>query len=336
MKRLLSLLAALAFLCLVVSGAAAEMIERTVSRGPVEVFVRLEPSDPLIGDPILLQVEALAEDGVEVLMPEFGEALDRFLILDFAPSDSVASDGRNRLLQRYTLEPPSSGEHSIPPLLVEFVDRRPGAKPAPEGADAYEVLTERVDFTVQSVVPENAGDDLRPMPGRLSPLGFYGTSPWVIIGVVLLLLLVAAPFIYRGWVAREITRRQRSAYEVATSELAELLQWESHPTGDRIAAFYVSISGIVRRYLEDRFNLRSPELTTEEFLAIASRSPDLSAQLRDLLGDFLKQADLVKFAGVVPGPEQIDESVTAAQRFLEETRSADDASGVATSMERAV
>jgi hypothetical protein len=252
-------------------------------------------------------------------MPEFGEALDRFLILDFAPSESVASDGRNRALQRYTLEPPNSGEHSIPPLLIEFVDRRPGAKAAPEGADAYEVLSERIDFAVESVVPESAGDDLRPMPGRLSRLGAKEVSLWLAVGTALL-LLAAAPFAYRAWSARELARRQRSAYQIASTELEALLQWESHPIGDAIEGFYVKLSGIIRRYLEDRFNLRSPELTTEEFLTVASRSPDLSLGLRDLLGDFLTRADLVKFAGLLPNADEIDESVSAARRFLEETR----------------
>ena len=311
--------------------ARASVEEKNTSRGPVEVFVRLEPTEPLIGDPIHLEVEALAEGDVEVLMPEFGEALDRFLILDFAPSDSVASDGRHRRLQRYTLEPPHSGEHSIPPLLVEFVDRRPGSKAAPEGSDAYEILTERIDFTVQSVVPEGAGSALRPMPGRLSPLGIFGTSPWVVAGGIALVLLLAAPFLYRMWAAREAQRWQRSAYQVAAAELAELLQWESHPTGDKVESFYVKLSGIIRRYLENRFTLRSPELTTEEFLTVASCSPDLSAPLRSLLADFLKQADLVKFASVIPGPDEIDESVRAARRFLEETRPSEDATGLDTS-----
>ena len=114
---------------LLASAAAAEMLERRVERGPVEVTIRLEPSDPVIGDAVHLEIEALAEDGVELLMPEFGEALDRFLILDFVPSEGIAPDGRHRALQRYTLQPPRSGPQSIPPLLIEFVDRRPGSNP---------------------------------------------------------------------------------------------------------------------------------------------------------------------------------------------------------------
>ena len=30
--------------------------------------------------------------------------------------------------------------------------------------------------------------------------------------------------------------------------------------------YYVQLSSIVRHYLEDRFHLRAPEMTTEEFL----------------------------------------------------------------------
>ena len=90
-----------------------------------------------------------------------------------------------------------------------------------------------------------------------------------------------------------------------------------HANMDR---FFVRLSAVIRRYLEDRFGLRSPELTTEEFLQELARSPDLFAQHRDLLTAFLTRADLVKFANYVPDESGVEESVEAAQRFLEETR----------------
>ncbi len=88
-------------------------------------------------------------------------------------------------------------------------------------------------------------------------------------------------------------------------------------------AFYVALSGIVRRYLEGRFDLRSPELTTEEFFVVASESPDLSQELRSLLHELLSRADLVKFAGHRPGSSEVDDSLAAAGRVLEETREPD-------------
>ena len=50
------------------------------------------------------------------------------------------------------------------------------------------------------------------------------------------------------------------------------------------------------------------------------RSPDLARSHQQLLRDFLTQADLVKFAGLRPDPGDVDESIAAAERFLEETR----------------
>ena len=49
-------------------------------------------------------------------------------------------------------------------------------------------------------------------------------------------------------------------------------------------------------------------------------APDLSRDHQNLLREFLRQADLVKFAGLKPSDADIDRSVDAARRFLEETR----------------
>jgi len=50
------------------------------------------------------------------------------------------------------------------------------------------------------------------------------------------------------------------------------------------------------------------------------QSPDLSRDHQALLRDFLRQADLVKFAGVQPSNEDIEHSIDAARRFIDETR----------------
>ena len=84
----------------------------------------------LFGDEVVLEIKVEAEACVDVLMPEFGEALSRYTIVDYVPRQRVADDGSTVHLQRYTLQPYLSGEQSIPPILVEFVDHRPGQKAA--------------------------------------------------------------------------------------------------------------------------------------------------------------------------------------------------------------
>ncbi len=301
--------------CLPRSG---EAVEASTESGPVLARITVSPDAPRIGDLLTLELEVVAEPGVELLMPEFGDALDRYTIVDFAPAESVDDAGRTVSRQRYTLQATRSGVQSIPPLLVEFVDRRPGRTPAPEDADAYELLTERLEFEVETVLPSDEALDLRPVLGELGPLERARRSwPWVLAAV--LVAAAAAPFAWRALLARSASSRRRSAYEVACTELDALL-YGPRPSGDAIDAFYVALSGIVRRYLESRFGLRSPEQTTDEFLDDLARSPDLRRPHQELLGDFLRGADLVKFAHHLPDASGVEASIQLAQRFLEETR----------------
>ncbi len=292
-----------------VAGAAGEWEVRTES-GPVVAEVRLGPVDPRLGDPLELELEVRAQPGVEVWMPEFGDALGRFSIVDFVPSDSLDDEGGFVGRQRYVLNPPRSGSQRVPPLLIEFVDRRPGQAPAPEGEDAHSMLTEAIDFEVASVLAEGASLDLRPPKGALAPRRDPVPDSWLFaIGGV----LAAAAALLGGVFLLRRSGRRASAYEVARRAL------DAPPPVSEIDAFYVEVSGIARRYLEGHFGFRAPELTTEEFLEDMSRSPDLSREHRELVASLLRRADLVKFARERPDSDGAIGFVGEVERFVEET-----------------
>jgi hypothetical protein len=306
-------------LLVVATLAAGAPITATTQKGPVEATVSLTPAEPVIGDTVTLTVTVLGDKDVELLMPEFGQMLDRYAILDFTTSARIDDEQRTVIEQRYELQPPRSGSQSIAPIMIEFVDHRPGAKAAPDDMDAYELLTERLAFEVQSVLPTDADADLEPPLGKLPPLASATATSRLWWFVVAGLIAVAAPFAWRYWLAARRTARQRSAYDIATERLGRLLTWPRTEAAE-IDAFFVELSALVRRYVEDRFELRAPELTTEQFMVAMSQSPDLAHAHQSLLHDFLRRADLVKFARFMPPAEDIDESVDAAQRILAETR----------------
>jgi len=319
MKGVVLLLTLLA----VLTARAAEVqdgLEGRTKRGPVEAAVRLEPASPRIGDALIFEIEVVAEAGVELLMPEFGDALDRFRIVDFAPSERIDDQGRTVAVQRYTLDTFRSGVQSLPPILIEFVDRRPGRDPAPEGEDAYELLTERLEFEVASQLKEGAALELEGALGGLGPLEPPAGPGWPFALAALVVAAAAAPFAYRAWQAQRARARQRSAYEIWRVALEGLLYRPKPGDRGQMDAFFVELSRIVRGYLEDRFQLRSPELTSEEFFVVMSDSPDLSRDHQQLLRSFLRRADLVKFAHLVPDASDVEDSIQAAQRFFEETR----------------
>jgi hypothetical protein len=287
----------------------------------VTVQLSLSPPEPTIGDELTLEINVAAEPNVEVLMPEFGEALDRYTILDFVPRQAVAQDGSVVYSQKYTLQPTMSGDQSIPPILVEFVDHRPGKQATPEDFDAFELITERIDFHVKSVLPASASAELKPPLGELE---LEADSTSAKLGWLTLVLAIFALAGVSLWYVRRVRRGvlRRNAYDVARQRLDNLIQdrQSSSPTLD-IEHFFVEISAVIRRYLEDRFDVRAPELTTDEFLVLTAAGRVLSGEHQRLLEEFLVQADLVKFAGVRASENQIQRSCEIALRFLEETRS---------------
>jgi len=87
-----------------------------------------------------------------------------------------------------------------------------------------------------------------------------------------------------------------------------------------IERFFVILSAILREYIENRFLVRAPERTTEEFLEEAARDRALQGH-RSRLGEFLSLCDQVKFARYTPEESAIQGAFDVTKRFLEETRS---------------
>jgi hypothetical protein len=135
-------------------------------------------------------------------------------------------------------------------------------------------------------------------------------------------LLVAFVLGWRWLRARRrratIAAPPRPAHEIA-AEALRTLRARHLPEHGEWKEFYTALSGIVRRYLEDRFHVRAPEMTTEEFLAETARGGALERTHRGLLAEFLADSDLVKFARHVPTLGDSERAFSAAERFVDET-----------------
>jgi hypothetical protein len=143
----------------------------------------------------------------------------------------------------------------------------------------------------------------------------------VAIGVasLLLVLISGGILLYRALRARRRIQKQRSAYDDAVSAL-RALEDRGAPDSQTADAWFVELSAIVRRYLEHRYEIRAPELTTEEFLLVATARPELSGDHRGLLTSFLERCDRVKFAGYRPDAQESLATLAAARGFVEDTR----------------
>ncbi len=115
---------------------------------------------------------------------------------------------------------------------------------------------------------------------------------------------------------------KKTAYETACEAL-EALKAKDLARFGKIKEYYIELSFIVRQYLENKFNIRAPEMTTEEFLEAAKQSDDLSPGHKQLLKMFLSHADMVKFAKYGPNAKEAEDSFLAAKKLIDETNIAE-------------
>ena len=107
-----------------------------------------------------------------------------------------------------------------------------------------------------------------------------------------------------------------SPIERAWVELDRLLK-KGLPGRGRYKDFYVELTMVVRRYVQRKYGIRAPHLTTEEFFAELARTEHQTAEQTRGLRKFLESADMVKFAGVEATPEMADAATGKARGYLE-------------------
>jgi len=298
---------------------AKDAIAKTVENGPVKATIKVWPAKPSLGDPIYARLEVEAPAGVNIEAP-FQEAgdqrLGRFKVVGFVRDTKHEAGGGQLHEQTYTLEAQTSGKHRIPPLRLEMVDARGSA----DQAKPQEILTDEVSLDVAPVKGEAADAALAPARGELDP-DVGGTSWVLILGIASIVLVVGSGSILavRGLRAKRRIEKQRSAYDEAVAHL-RALEHRGAPDTAAADAWFVELSSIVRTYLEKRYEIRAPELTTEEFLLVATSRPELREEHRVLLTQFLERCDRVKFAGYRPDADESLATLAAARGFVEDTR----------------
>jgi len=104
------------------------------------------------------------------------------------------------------------------------------------------------------------------------------------------------------------------AHVRAKQKLEEAMALISQPK-----PFVVAVSDTARTYLEERFEFRAPERTTEEFLRELSGTELLAKEQKESLGNFLASCDLVKFAKYEPREPELIELHHSAVKLVEET-----------------
>lgn len=173
-------------------------------------------------------------------------------------------------------------------------------------------------MTNVSSSPMTAPDALRDIK---PPLNIPNVWLWIVLAAVAAAMIMIAV----GLILFFTLRRKNvplppmiPAHVRARHHLEDALALLSQPK-----PFCILVSDTIRFYLEERFDFRAPERTTEEFLRELGGTKLLLPEQKESLGDFLASCDLVKFAKYEPGENELRELHGSAVRLIEETEPAE-------------
>lgn len=276
---------------------------------PVAIVTEISTNRIYIGEPILLQfrVQHPESASVQLLSQSHSEEI---LLRD--QKRSVHPLGKGRTETRITLELTSLqlGEHSLTNYVVTCA-LDDGGKIEKAVPPQFFWVESAISKTNQELRPPR---DLADWPSRI--------PRWIWV-----LPLIAALAAIAGWAIGRFLSKPRTIlqmlppeppHEIALRALRALKAKGWIEQGN-VEPFYIELSAIVRHYIENRFGIRAPELTTEEFMHEAARSPELSSAQQELVKGFLEQADLVKFARFRPECAEMQHAFTAAEQLVLET-----------------
>jgi len=253
--------------------------------------VSVEPAAVALGDPVRLQLTLRHSPGSVGLVPP----LDSLLASSATGPVDVASTaaGGGVVEQTYSVELRyyDLGVHLIPGVSVGF--------PTASG-DTLWRQTHGLQIGVGGV--RQPGDEaLRSIRG---PVTISGGVPLWLAGVVAAAALLGIAAV-AWWLVRHRRGADAATSSAAVNYAAEFSRIATMGLIERGAykAYYSLLSDTLRRFLEDRIGVDALDQTTQEIAAALRATPLVDALLADRILDFLRQADLAKFARAVPSPE---------------------------------
>jgi len=277
----------------------------------VEITTSVAPKTVTIGTPFRYTMHVSAEKEIELVVPQLQGAIGDFEVVDYGSTPPREENGRVVFDRWYTLLTYKAGDLLVPGATVQY--RIPGSDlervAAPDALVIVESLLDRPGATPPA--------DVRDIKGPVAVPRDYRPLVWLAAAVLAVLAAAAGLYYVLNRRRRAVAAiAPRPPHEVALEALAKLHAARLAEAG-RQEEFYVRLSDIIRTYLEARFHLRAPEMTTEEFLQVAQRDRQLSAAQRSALGAFLSEADLVKFARYVPAADDAERAYRAAREFVQ-------------------
>ncbi len=278
-----------------------------VTNGEIKLSITAEQTELSVADTLKVVSVIEAPEGTIVNSIDVEKKTDEFSVLRIGKKkQTILPNGKVRIEQEFELAPFLPGDINLPPFALKIGKN-----------DSNILRSKAIKIKINSVFKDKAKEKMEGIaPPMIYPKSFL---VWYILFAVLLVVIIAVAIWYFKYRKTEEVIIVKTPYEEAMEKIVALRERNLLARGE-VKLFYSEVSDILRWFVEAEFNLRAPELTTEEFMLELQHSSALPAESKVKLRSFLEHCDMVKFAAFQPTEQEIENTFNLCEEFIRQSQ----------------
>ena len=252
--------------------------------------------------------------GTQLALQDFSEASNDTLTLvrNWKIDTLKRKGGLFDIEGSIVVAPFEEGHYSLPQLAVMRVS----------AAGAVDTLLfDAMEMEVKTMPVDTATFVLHDIKGQMRyPLTFKEIFPWIagVWLVIVLGILTVALILSRKRNAADVAHCDDPAHIVALRRL-DKFRSNAYWAPEKQKAFYSGITDALKDYIEARFGIDAPEMTTAELFDALKTDKDITPEMFTELRELFERADFVKFAKHAATDEENASALPVAVRFVTST-----------------
>jgi hypothetical protein len=283
----------------------------------ISVLAKLDTNAMLIGDHVGLTLKYTGPAKSQVIWPFIPDTiLGSITIIGRGKIDTLYGADKQSVTysQQLNLTCYDSGFYTIPSIPFKY-------RVLPDTAGTI-TGTAMMLLAVHTVKVDTT-QAIKPIIGPLKvPISFREMLPWILAGLAVLLIIVGIIWYLNKRKKREPVfvlkpRIVIKPHELALQEMEKLRVkklWQAGKTKE----YHSELTEILRRYIEDRFQVPALEQTSWEITNALKNHKECQQSLNKL-DNLLSLADMVKFAKAAPLATENEKSLLDGIEFVHET-----------------
>jgi len=289
------------------------IINFTAKAENIQALLKADTNAGLIGDQIKLRLEVRFDKNLHVIMPLVPDSLGKIEIVSSSKIDTISSSSIDTMRQTFVITSFDSGMVVVPPFTVMY--EKQGFQ------DPFPVLTDSIILKISGIAVDTT-KEYKDIKGPMTVgLTWADLLPYILIFLGIVVLGLIGFYIWKRLKKKPVHNLKFDPTipaHISALEALRLLDSEKLWQKGQVKEYYIRLTEIIRLYVERRFEFPALEMVTDE-IDENLRKISLDTELIHKFIEMLRDADLVKFAKVIPIPDENSLAMTISIEFINRT-----------------